>query len=82
MSAEIIAIIGTAIAVVSVVLTTTWGLQQYLARIETRLAAKIDTLTATVGDLAHRTSHAEGVVEGLRVAVAATRENPKRTSGT
>ena len=73
MSAEIIAIIGTNIVVVSVVITS-------MGRMESRLDAKIDAFAATVGDLARRTSHVEGVIEGLKVAVAAPRENPKRIS--
>ena len=42
MSAEIIAIIGTNIVVVSVILTS-------MGRMESRLVAKIDTFTATIG---------------------------------
>ena len=42
MSAEIIAIIGAAIAVISVNLTS-------MGRLESRLDAKIDAFTATIG---------------------------------
>ena len=42
MSAEIISIIGAAIAVISVNLTS-------MGRMESRLVAKIDAFTATVG---------------------------------
>ena len=73
MSSEIIATIGAAIAIISVNLMS-------MGRLESRLDAKIDAFTATVGDLARRTSHVEGVIEGLKVAVAAPRENPKRIS--
>ena len=87
MSAEIIATLvmggvglGVVVGLTALILTTNRGLRQGMGRMESRLNAKIDALAATCGDLARRTSHMEGVIEGLKVAVAAPRENPKRIS--
>ena len=71
MSAEIIAIIGTNIVVVSVILTS-------MGRMESRLVGKIDSLALQLGKLCERMAHIDGLVSGLGSSiVAAARENQK-----
>ena len=85
MSGEIIAIVTVGVALAGLILTSNRGLRQDLARVESRLDARISALEsrvdaqigelrehmdAQIGELRERMAHLEGLLEGLREAIA------------
>ena len=96
MSGEIIAIVAVGVALAGLILTSIRGLRQDLARVESRLDARMSALESQVdtqigelraqmdtqigelreridiqiGELRERMAHLEGLLEGLREAIA------------
>ena len=71
MSAELMAIFGTGIALAGLIIVSNRGLREDLKQISDRVAR-----------IEHSQAHLEGFLEGLREAiVAAARENPNPSDG-
>ena len=62
MSGEIMAILGVGVALGGLIYTS-------LARLETRLDARISAVESQLGELRERMAHLEGLLEGLREAI-------------
>ena len=76
MTPELIAIVMVGIALAGVVLASTRGVRQDMARLESRLDGKIgavesrlDGINTQFGELRERMAHLEGVLDGLREAI-------------
>ena len=84
MTPEIIAIVTVGIALAGVILASTRGVRQDMARLESRLDGRIDALgsrldgkiaamessmNTQLGELRERMAHLEGLLEGLREAL-------------
>ena len=84
MTPEIIAIVTVGIALAGVILASTHGVRQDMARLESRLDGRIDALgsrldgkiaalessmNTQLGELRERMAHLEGLLEGLREAL-------------
>ncbi len=69
MSGEIIAILAVGVAIAGLILTSSRGLRQDMARMESRLETRINDLRSEVGELRERMAHLEGLLEGLREAI-------------
>ena len=85
MTPEIIAIVTVGIALAGVILASTRGVRQDMARLESRLDGRIGALESRLdgkiaalessmntqlGELRERMAHLEGLLEGLREALA------------
>ena len=84
MTPELIAIVTVGIALAGVILASTRGVRQDMARLESRLDGRIDALgsrldgkiaalessmNTQLGELRERMAHLEGVLDGLREAI-------------
>ena len=84
MTPELIAVVTVGIALAGVILASTRGVRQDMARLESRLDGKIDALgsrldgkiaalessiNTQLGELRERMAHLEGLLEGLREAL-------------
>ena len=80
MTPEIMAIVTVGIALAGVILASARGVQQDIARLESRLDGRIGALESRVeeqfnklrgeiGELRERMAHLEGLLEGLREAI-------------
>ena len=73
MTPELIAIVMVGIALAGVILASTRGVRQDMARFESRLDGRIDALESRMntqlGELRKRMAHLEGLLEGLREAI-------------
>ena len=85
MTPEIIAIVTVGIALAGVILASTRGIRQDMARLESRLdgtsmrgwgrgwmgriAALESSMNTQLGELRERMAHLEGLLEGLREAI-------------
>jgi predicted nucleic acid-binding Zn-ribbon protein len=77
MSNELIALAAVGVALIGVILTSSRGLRQDMARLEGRLEGQINGLRGEINglrgeinELRERMSHLEGLLEGLREAIA------------
>ena len=73
MTPELIAIVMVGIALAGVILASTRGVRQDMARFESRLDGRIVALESRIntqlGELRKRMAHLEGLLEGLREAI-------------
>ena len=69
MSGEMMAIFGVGLAIAGLIHTSSRGLRQDMARLESRLDGKISGLESQIGELRERMAHLEGLLEGLREAI-------------
>ncbi len=76
MSVELIGIVAVGVALAGLILTSSRGLRQDMARLESRLDGRIsglesliNSLRGEIGDLRERMAHLEGLLEGLREAI-------------
>ena len=80
MSGELIAIVAVGAALAGLILTSSRGLRQDMrqdmARLESRLDGKIAALESQIGELRERMAHLEGLLEGLREAIAVRSATP------
>ena len=81
MSGEMIAILGVGVALAGMILTSSRGLRQDMAQMESRLDKRIsglesqinelrERMTHEVGELRERMARLEGLLEGLREAIS------------
>ena len=74
MSGEMIAILGVGVALAGMILTSSRGLRQDMredmGKLESRLRDDIKQLAERVGRLEHSQAKLEGLLEGLREAIA------------
>ena len=76
MSGELIAIVAVGAALAGLILTSSRGLRQDMARLESRLDGKIGGLESQIGELRERMAHLEGLLEGLREAITGRPATP------
>ncbi len=87
MSGELIAIVAVGAALAGLILTSSRGLRQDMARLESRLDGKIgglesrldgkiSGLESQIGELRERMAHLEGLLEGLREAITGRPATP------
>ena len=73
MNAEIMTIVMVGVALAGVILASTRGVRQDMARLGSRLDGKIAALESSMntqlGELRERMAHLEGLLEGLREAL-------------
>ena len=78
MSAELMAIFGTGIALAGLIIVSNRGLRGAIAG----LREDLKQISDRVARIEHSQAHLEGFLEGLREAiVAAARENPNPSDG-
>ena len=76
MSGELIAIVAVGAALAGLILTSSRGLRQDMARLESRLDGEIGGLESQIGELRERMAHLEGLLEGLREAITGRPATP------